>query len=250
MKNLKFIVFAAMLAVTFQFSPAAAQTSTFDHVHLFQTFFEDASLSRNPYGQASFRYANYDYGNTIYLPVQAAIPLGDQKQFQLGAELAFMNTNPEVGDGESGLSDLKVVGRYNFPTGLTKFAAGGYITLPFGKEEMSQGNVNFGGFGAVRHPVAKDIALTGTLMLEFIESVADDRELSLLFAFGAIYELTKRTHFIGELNINTESSDGMLSGGVDYRMNQNGCFRGMLGVGVDSNAPDVALQLGYHLFLN
>ncbi|ACF12896.1 hypothetical protein Ctha_0425 [Chloroherpeton thalassium ATCC 35110] len=251
MKKIKFIVFAVALATMLQFNAVYAQTSTFDQVHLFQTFFEDASMSRTPYGQISLRYSDYDQLSSIYLPVQAAIPLGDQKEFQLGAELGFINTNPEIGDGESGLSDLKVIGRYNFPTSsYTKIAAGGYITLPVGKEEAGYGNVNFGGFGSVRHPLTKDVVLTGTVMLEFLESVNDDRESSLLFAVGSIYQVSPKMYLIGELNLKTEGDYGLLSAGMDYRLSPDGCFRGMLGFGLDDGAPDLALQVGYHMFFN
>jgi hypothetical protein len=231
---------------------ANARSNTQDQVHLFQTFFEDASMVKTTYGQASLRFSDFDFASTIEIPVQINIPTGRYYHLNFGIETGFISVSPEVGDGQSGLADLKFVGRYNFPTGKTKVAAGGYITLPIGNEDVGQGNLNIGGFGALRYPISAEFTLTGALMLEFIEQPGfrSNRESSLLFAAGCIYEVDPRLHVIGEINLKTGVDYGLLSVGVDYVVTREGSFRGVLGLGLDDFAPDVSLQVGYHHYFN
>ncbi len=247
----RILVIMSLIAVLFQ-SSAFGKPNTQDHIHLFQTFFEDAAMVKSSYGQASLRFSDFDYASTVFLPVQVVFPTGQYYHLNFGVEAGFLSIDPEVGDGNSGLTDLKFVGRYNFPTGATKVAAGGYVTLPIGSEDVGQSQLNIGGFGAVRHPLMNELTLTGTLMLEFVEQAGteDDREASLLFAFGAIYEVEPRLHLIGEINLKTGLDYGLLSFGADYVVSKQGSLRGVLGLGLDDAAPDVSLQVGYHHYFN
>lgn len=235
----------------FAANTAFAQSETYDDTHLFQTFFEDASVNRNTYLQPYFAFSDFDYANAIQFGAQIMFPI--EGRFQLGGEVSFISIDPKYGDGESGISDLKIVGRYNLETGRTRVALGGYLTLPTGKAEIGQDNVNFGFFGAVRHPVANRLVLTGTAMLEFVETSNrygdSDHDAGLVLAGGLIYQASSQVNLIGELDIRTEGDRSMLSAGVDYNTG-GGRFRGGLGLGLDDGAPDIMLFAGYLISFN
>ncbi len=168
-------------------------------------------------------------------------------KFELDAGLDFINTNPDNnGEGESGLSDLFVLGKYKVYEQTTKITAGGYITLPIGSEKLGQENFNFGAFGALRHPLQTKTALTAALGLDFLE-FGDDREFSILLAGGLVQQLNNQVNLVGELKIETERDYAMLSGGIDFELNSAGQLRGALGLGLDDGAPDIALLASYLL---
>jgi len=249
---MKKYLFTALMALMFHHT-VFAQANTQDQVHLFQTFFEDASMVKTPYGQASLRFGDYDNASTVHIPLQFVLPTGDHYEMNFGVEAGFLSYNPEVGDGESGLTDIKVVGRYNFPAGRTKVAAGGYLTLPVGNEDVGQSNFNIGAFGALRHPINPKFTITGAVMIESLEQqqgAGDDRETALLLAFGTIYKVDPRFHLIGEINLKTGVDYGLLSFGVDYVVTSQGSLRGALGLGMDDAAPDLQLLLGYHHYFD
>lgn len=237
-----------------------AQNDTRDDVHLMQTFFRDAATPSTTYGEAVFGFSNYDALNAINIGVRAGFPV--HQQFTVGGAIAFLNSDPDQGDGESGISDLRVVGIYHFPSrSHTEFSAGGFLTLPIGNEDLGQEEGNFGVFGAVRHPVARQTVITGTLSLDFLEGIpvgeggwpavfiGGDRETALLIGGGVIHQLTRQVNFVGELNFMTEGDFGLLTGGVDYELEGGGRLRGSLGIGLDDGAPDVTILLGFlHFF--
>ncbi|NTW50464.1 MAG: hypothetical protein HGB19_12190 [Chlorobiales bacterium] len=244
----------ALLVVTMCFfaaNTAFAQSETYDDTHLFQTFFEDASVNRNTYLQPFFSFSDFDGANALQFGAQVMFPIDGR--FQLGGELSIINIDTKYGDGETGISDLKFVGRYSLETGRTKVALGGYLTLPTGKAEVGQDNVNFGFFGAVRHPLANRLALTGTAMLEFIETVnrygKNDHKAGLVLAGGLIYQASSTVDLIGELDIKTAGDRSMFSAGVDYSTG-GGRLRGGLGLGLDDGAPDIMLFVGYLISFN
>jgi hypothetical protein len=42
----------------------------------------------------------------------------------------------------------------------------------------------------------------------------------------------------------------MISGGLDYQLQNGGRFRSLLGLGIDDGAPDITLLAGYLLFFD
>ncbi|NIR50569.1 hypothetical protein GWO43_18695 [candidate division KSB1 bacterium] len=225
---------------------------TLDDVHPFQSFFRDAAISDAPYIEGMFGFSNYDNLNVLNIGARGTYHFNSQ--FGIGASLAFLNFDPDVGDGESGISDLRVVGLYHFPTRTSvKISAGGFIVLPIGSEDLGQEEGNFGVFGAVRYPVTPGTVVIGSLSLDFLEGipvegggwpvlfVGGDRETVLRFGGGVIHEITNEVSVVGELNFTTEGEFGLLTGGVDYALRNGGRVRGSLGVGLDDGAPDVSL---------
>ncbi len=242
---------------------AQGQNETLDDIHLFQTFFRDARIADAAYGQATLGFSDFDGADVINFGVTGAIPINPQ--FEIGGSIAFLNVDPNAGNGESGLSDLRMTGRYHFQSrNLTKITAGGFLTLPIGKDELGQGEINLGVFGAVRHPLGASTVLTGTLSLDFLKgapvgnggwpalSVSSvDRETALLLGGGIIHEINAQLSFIGELNLVTEGEFGMISGGLDYKLQSGGRLRGTLGLGIDDGAPDLAIVISFlHFFEN
>ncbi|HEX9652286.1 MAG TPA: hypothetical protein VGA99_01115 [bacterium] len=233
-----------------------AQNETLGDVHLFQTFFNDAAAPTTTYGEGVFGFSNFDGANVINLGVRAGFPINEQ--FTVGGGIAFLNADPDVGNGESGISDLRMVGIYHLPSrSATIFSVGGFLTLPIGKDELGQGEASFGAFGAVRHPVARQTVITGTLGLEFLKGapveaggwpgvgVGANRETALLLGGGVVHQVTGAVSLVGELNFRTEGDFALLTGGVDYELASGGRLRGGLGIGVDDGAPDVSILLGY-----
>jgi hypothetical protein len=240
--------------------PLMAQDAVKTDVHLFQTFLRDATISSRGYGEAGFVYGDYDYASTWGIGVQGGYPINPK--LEVGAQWAFVNWSPEQGDSKSGISDLTVAGRYLIIPDKYNLSAGGYITLPIGSEDVGQGNLNFGAFGALRYPLTNGMVLTGVLGLDFVETTSyefnattlqreekTDYETSFLIGGGAIYPINEQFHVIGELNFHTEGDYALLSGGVDYSLAGGSRIRGGLGFGLDDGAPDLMLMASFLLFL-
>ena len=176
----------------------------------------------------------------ISLGVTGAIPINPQ--FEIGGSIAFLNVDSNAGNGESGLSDLRMTGR----------------------DELGQGEINLGVFGAVRHPIAASTILTGTLSLDFLKGapvgnggwprlsvLSADRETALLLGGGIIHQINTQLSFVGELNLVTEGEFGMISGGLDHKLQSGGRLRGTLGFGLDDGTPDLAIVISFlHFFEN
>jgi len=249
-----------ILVVVLSILPLAAQDAIKSDVHLFQTFLRDAPISKTGYGEVGFVYGDYDYASTWGIGVQGGYPINPK--IELGAQWGFVNFSPEVGDGQSGISDLTVAGRYLIIPANLNFSAGGYLTLPIGSEDVGQGNLDFGAFGALRYPLNNGMVITGVLGLDFIETTEvtydpityetkeeTSHESSILIGGGAIYPINEQFHAIGELNFHTEGDYALLSGGVDYSLAGGSRIRGGLGIGLDDGAPDFMLMASFLLFL-
>lgn len=233
-------------------------------VHLFQSFFQDAPVTKVKFGQGAFSYSDYDAASVITLGAMGGVPIGEKMDLQ--GELHFASWSPEEGDGESGLTDLGLYGRYKISQEKNKLlTAGAMVTLPIGKEEIGYGNLNFGAFGAYRTALSSGMVLTATLGLNFYEVTTysyeidwftgavktkkeTDRETAFRLGGGIIYPLQKGMNFVGELTLETEVERMMLSGGIDYAT-KSGRLRGALGIGLDDGSPDLQLMAGYLLNL-
>jgi hypothetical protein len=256
MKKFGLTVVIAILFVL----PVLAQNNI-DNVHLFQSYFYDAPITKAGYGQGGLTFADYDKSNIFSLGVMGGYPLNEK--LELGTQLHYLNISPDQGDSKSGISDLGVYGRYNvFTQDKTNISAGGMITLPIGSEDVLQGNFNFGGFGAIRHSLNNNMALVGTLGLIFYEKTEEkfnfntfqsEKETSydsyLSIAGGLVYAVNNQFNIVGELTIQTEGDYMLLSGGVDYVLG-GGRLRGGLGIGLDDGAPDILLMGGYAISLS
>ncbi|MBN1999382.1 hypothetical protein JW935_17620 [candidate division KSB1 bacterium] len=254
------VVFTVLMVAGFGFTQDAG-----DDVHLFQGFMRDATITTAPYGEAGLDYSSYEYVSTMGIGVQGGMAV--MPELEVNAALSFLNWSPDEGDGESGISDILVSGRYLVVPGPTKIAAGGFVTLPVGDEKIGQGNLNFGAFGAVRHALEGGMIIVGTLGLDFMETTKyegggliyengipvgvkepeekTEYENAFVIGGGVIYPQSDKLNIIGELHLKTEYDYMMLSGGVDYKLQGSGRVRGALGIGLDDGAPDFRLMISY-----
>lgn len=256
MKKFMFIILLLGL-----FIPPLSAQSNLDNVRLFQSYFYDAPISKAGYGQGGLMYANYDLWNTFRVGVMAGYPINEK--IELGTQLHFVNFSPDKGEGQSGISDIDVFGRYNvFNQDKTNISAGGMISLPIGSEDVLEGNLDFGAFGAIRHALNSQMSLVGTIGLMFYESkkpkfnpntfeVEEETsyESYLNIGAGLVYAVNKEFNLVGELNLKSEGDYMLLSGGVDYLLG-SGRLRAGLGLGLDDGAPDFLLMAGYQLSLS
>ena len=248
---------------------AAFAQGNVDDVHLFQNFYRDATIASSPYGEGFVNYSTYEYGSMFALGAQGGY--GITPQLEVNANLGFTSFNPEYGDGSSGITDLTAAGRYLvLSQDALRITAGGFLTLPIGSEDIGQGNLNFGAFGATRYGLSNGMVITGTVGLDFYETTTYEYEgggvdfvdgdlvytepeektkteykNSLVLAGGVIYPQSDQLSIIGEIMFKTDQDYGMLSGGVDYLLQNGGRVRGALGLGIDDAAPDFMILLSY-----
>jgi hypothetical protein len=223
-----------------------------DDVRLFQDFFRDAPVATSLYGEAGIQYSDYDGASSLFIGARGGYPL--TSAIELNTNIGFINFDVENGDGESGISDILLACRYNFKPDLTKVSAGGYITLPTGDEDIWQGKLNFGGFGALRYPLDNGIAITGNAGLDFLETkkykwtaqgIEEETEHETSFHLGAgvIVPIpgNDKFHVVGEFNMDSEGDFLMLTAGADYRLSMASRIRAGFGLGLDDGAPDFQL---------
>lgn len=249
--------------------PTFSQSNS-DGVHLFQSYFFDAPISKTMYGEGGLEYAtmgesNVDI-NTLFLNAKAGYPINEK--IEAGVQVGFMNYSTKVSgnsNSESGLTDIGLFGRYNVAqNGPLNFSAGGMITLPVGSDKIGQGNLDFGFFGAARYQLENGLVLAGNLGIVFYEFQtteykqtgpnpwdydlveSSERDNYLNIGVGGIYPVNEQLNAIGELTLKSGMDYMMLSGGVDYLLG-NGRVRGAIGLGLDDAAPDFQLMLSYGL---
>ncbi len=249
----------AVVALMLLSGLAVAQKAQTSDIHLFQNFFKDAVITQAPYGEAGLNYGSYDGASSLAIGVQGGYPVNPK--LEVGVGLNFLSWSYDGGGSESGISDLLVSGRYLLKPGPTQMTAGAYLTLPIGGEEVGQGTLDFGMFGATRHKLDNKMIITGTVGIDFLEyktysydidyttgefteKEKSKRETSIVLGGGLIYAVDKALNIVGELVLKTEVDYMMLSGAVDYTMG-GGHLRGGLGLGLDDGAPDLLIMGSY-----
>src|SRR5262245_9276009 len=106
--------------------------NTADNVNLFQTYFQDATITKSINGEGFFQYGTYNSFSIIDLAAQAAFPV--TPRFQVGGAWAFESISPDQGDSQNGITDIAASGRYQVAQGKTPVAIGALFTLPVGSE--------------------------------------------------------------------------------------------------------------------
>jgi hypothetical protein len=216
-------------------------------VHLFLYQLQDSPIADAPYLDSGISYGDFDNFDSTSIGIKGAYPIN--QKVEVGAELAYLNLNPDRGGSESGLSDLKVVAKYNIKPGPIHYSAGGFITLPFGKEEVGQDNVDFGAFASIRRAVSSTLVIVGQFGVNFLEITQGnndkDREFSLNVGGGAVFLMDQELSFVAEAELETETDELLLFGGADYTVKRDSRFRGGVGVGLDDGSPDLLLRGSY-----
>ena len=249
----------AGLAVLFVLLGASlASAGSADEVRLFQSYFYDSPISQTNHVQPALEYSSFDGGSSFQLGADAGLAVNQKVEVQ--GHFRYMNFSPDEGDGESGLSDIWLFGRYNVHQNENhNISAGCAVSLPVGKEEIGQGHLNFGGFAALRYNLDNGIVITASAGLIFYEVTKykmdtdsmeleeeEEYESSLRAAGGFVYPVNDATSMVGELAMEDESEFMMVSGGVDHNIG-SGRIRIALGAGLDDGAPDIMVMAGFLL---
>jgi hypothetical protein len=235
-----------------------AQKNPMDDVHLFQTFLKDAPIPSSLFGEVGLDFSDYSNSTAFELGIQGGLPINPQ--FEIAAKFGLRNLNPDGGNSISGVSDVTTVAVYNITPGLSPLSIGGFITIPVGKKDVGEGNLNFGGFASVRHSLGTTLVLTGVAGLEFLEmegydvrfenglpivTEKTDYETSLLLGGGFIFPLNAQVHLVNELNIWSENDYLLVSSGIDYQLASLARVRVALGIGLGDGAPDAKIMGSY-----
>lgn len=242
-----------LLVPTFAFAQGA---NFMDSVRPFMSFIEDAAVAEKMYGEGQFQYADFEGGSSISVGAQGAyrvMPL-----MEAGARVGFASISPEQGDGESGLVDVDVYGRYTVSEGpAVRIAVGGLLNLPVGSDKIGEGTFDFQGFGAVRYAMTKGVILghfglriNGDSEVETAYGTFDvEREMQILFGGGILYPLSQMATLTGEFDFESAEFDGgdsslQLTPGIDYQLASGLKIRGALALGLSDGAPDMVLMAG------
>ena len=214
-----------------------AQQSTFDDIRLFQSFFRDAPISSKIYAEGSYTYSNFDFLDRTTLEGRGGYAL--TPKIEVGGSASYVHRMPvEVNESTKAFADVTVFGRYNFIDEETKFSGGVFGTVPVGSKRIGEGNLNFGVFGAVRHPVSEFVVLTGTLGVDFLDTAIEDYEASFNMGGGIIYEVGTDFFLVSEFSVRSDLDYSAVSTGIDYQLLEAVSVRANLLLGVDQNAPD------------
>lgn len=242
MKKVLCLCFVIAGLIGFNQGNASGQNSTMDDINLFQSFFRDTPISETGYGEGFFRYDNSDFLDITTIGARGGIGL--TPDFEVGTGIFYRTLDFDEISNESGIADIPVFGRYNFLSDETKLSGGAFFTLPVGSEDIGQGNLDFGIYTALRHPVSEYVVLTGNLGVDFLETPIDDYEASLNLGGGIIYAANRDLSIIGEFTIQADTDFSALSGGIDYKLADSFRLRGNLLLGTDDGAPDFGLTGG------
>ncbi len=248
-----------LILLIFAFGTAFSQ-DTKDDVKLFLSFPFDSPITKTMYGEAGLHYASYEGSSNMMIGAQGGH--GINPNIEVNARVSFAKLSYDGRDGQSGLSDLFVAGRYLLPINSLKASAGAYVTLPIGKEEVGGGKLNFGAFAALRHPLSSGMVITGNVGINFVEiekieydfdpntfktttKKTSDYKNSIRLAAGLIYPVNPQLNAVGEWFMETEIEYMMISGAADYQLSPTGRLRGGLGLGLDDGAPDFLFMASY-----
>jgi len=241
-------------------SAVPAQTSetrkVTNETRLFQNFIEDGAVTENIWLEGQFRYGNFKDANlTSFGPVLAVNVAED---IEIGGRLDLRSVDPEMGDRETGFTDMDVYGKIRLSTAPTQFALGVLLKLPTGDQKKSlrlgTGEMDVAFFGGLRHDFGA-WSLVGNAALRINQDpdlnlpagvAGPEGETSVQLGGGLIVAMTQHFSGIAELSYETEridhaGSDFRVTLGAEYRKNESFAYRGAVATGSGDSAPDFQL---------
>lgn len=240
---LPFLFAAESAAAQERTSAAYTGTSDLDDVRPFRAWVTDAVFTRGVDVEPQLIRQDFDGASVLIAGARLAAWVADG--FELGGDWSFASIDPENGDGDSGLRDLGVYGRYRIPVDESLvFAVGGESTIPFGDESVGGGALDFRGFGALRYDADGNLTFLANAGIESVERF-DDHDLGLFIGGGTIVPLTEETAIIAEIDISTATDASQITAGVDYELPPGGHLRAAIGLGLDDDAPNWELIFGF-----
>ncbi len=222
-----------------------AGSATMDEVRFFDSFHNDAAHSKSVYAEGLVGYISDDNSDAMFFGVQGGAPIAPNIEVGITAGFLSIDYDYNYADGDSGLIDPIIVGKYHLENWENnQITVGVHISLPIGEEDIGQGDADIGIFGAIRHPLNNRTVLMGTAGITSFDHEYD-REFSLNLGGGIIYKVDDMLHGIAELTMATEVEQMDLTLGADYAIQKNGSIRGSVDLGLNDGSPDFTMQVGY-----
>jgi hypothetical protein len=275
--SLALLTTGSTLAQTETTTTTTASTTVLKpNMRFFQQFATDAAIVEKQWYGAELRYQSgavppVEEADGWLLTPTIAISLF--KNLEVGGSVSYISYDldhprPRPGDlddfdGDSGLGDLTMWGKYRFfDTGTVSVTAGALLTLPTGSDDdgLGTGEVGPAGFAAVRVK-AGDGYFLGEAGIRFnqdasiFETELDGRN-STFFGGGYLWEGYENWVFSGEVTAESErfedddsvfdlgASDFRGTAGVQYLFPHQ-FLRGAVSLGFSDGAPDFELIFGY-----
>lgn len=214
-------------------------------VRPFLAWIPDATFTPGVDLEPVIEFGDFDNASVISAAAYAAVRVTDG--IEVGGRWGFSTLDPDRGDGNTGIEDLRVYGRYHIPVESDgEFALGAQLTLPIGDEDVGQSNFDFEAFGAMRYAVEDVMTLLAHVGLQSLE-FGNDREAGLRLGGGVLLPLTEEVSLVTELDLGTAIDYAAISGGVDFELPTSGHLRAALALGLDDGAPDFELLFGFQI---
>ena len=240
---------AAWTGVATAQAQAEAKAPT-DEVRPFYSWVEDATVTQGLRLEPTLTWGDFGSFNLFTLGARGAgevIP-----NLEMGADLNFLSLDADNVDGQSGISDLGLYGRYIAYDQELRLAFGASLDLPIGSQDVGQETFDFELFGAGRYTLQNDMVLFANLGIESLELPdfpgADDRENGIMLGTGMLYPAQPDLAIIAELSIRPEQF-ALLGGGVDFTLQGGSHVRAGLGLGLDDGAPDFQFTIAFATIL-
>ncbi len=216
-----------------------------EDVRPFVAWMKDTVIAPGVVVEPFFALNDYNHASGWNLGGQAGFRAAPD--FETGLRWSLDHFSVDNGGDETGLSDLRGYVRYRIQPQNPQFSLGAWVDLPVGKEEVGASNFNVDLFGAMRYHLDSGLVVLGNAGIESVEKGGDNRDTGIHFGGGVIYPLSQDLSALGELNWGSASEYGLINGGLDYLVSNNGHIRASLGFGFDDGAPDLTLLLGFLL---
>ena len=217
-------------------SPAYTGTGDLRDVRPFVSWFTDAVITQGIDIEPFLTMFDDDADGVM---AGARFSVWAVEALEVGGQMAYL----DIQDGDSGLSDFLVYGRYALDMGedLPDITVGGHIDLPTGEENVGESTVDFTIFAASRFDLVSGWTIHANAGLESLE-FNDDRESGLLLGGGLIAPITGSLAALGEINIGNNDY-AAATFGADYELPPGNHLRAGFSIGLDDGAPDLVFQL-------
>jgi len=238
-------------------TPAPQPTSGSDR--MFLNFFEEATIVDGQWWEGQLELVNDSDIDSFILRGVAAFQL--RPKLEVGGTVGFGTTDSNVVPDGTGATDLDLYGKWYFGSPGKKkkneFAAGAILTVPTGDNTSGLGQDAFrlGGFGSFRRR-AKRIIWNGNLGFrinddaEFSGSDSLDGKGSTWAGFGILFPRSDKVSLIAETKYESKQFQGgknlfSVLGGINWRLANQGMFRGAVDIGLKDGSPDLRVLAGY-----
>lgn len=220
--------------------PAYSSTSDRSDVRLFRSWAADAVFTPGIDLEPVFTFGFYEPGELWFGGARVAAWVSES--IEAGGQIGWGGFSPDDGESDSGFADLELFARYRVPVEFGgTLAAGTEVKLPTGSASAGQDRTFVRIFGALRQDIGGAATFTANLGFEYVE-LLDDDGTGLALGFGTLVPMTDNVTAVVELNLRTALDYTIVTGGIDYELPPGGHLRAAVGIGLDSQAPDLELQ--------